>query len=578
MATKTFEELKQLAIQIRDEKTNKQNTATRVGTAMLEHINKLEQDYYDKTTINNRTSEYNVSINHPTSGISSSNKYDLSSAIAQVPSELRTAGLKVSFLNSAGKPESWKFQGGSWAVASFIQESAGGNKILEWVTDAATTRKQVSANERKAGMQISYKPDGEDWVNEQYIGTSFTDTNWVKDENWGKIPNQDDIKELEKNIENATYFYPAEPYEIETGKYIRNDGTINSVGSGAIYKYKVPQNATIVSVSLTSGISLNSGWAAFWFVNSEGTMIQSVSIDTTGQTFENYAAFLVENTKEIWVTKGSFVSAAFNDKNINNKLREIDQEITEIEQTKVETSDNNEENLLSITDENGNILGYWDSEGYFHAKGVNSQETNQWNGKKWYAYGTSVTSSAQGKYVSYLAQFSGLIATNKGIPGGGITNLGGYSTGQVKDAIMNIDDGKLEADIISLEVGPNEGGELGTKFDIGDDTFCGCLNQCIRYLQEKTDAQIVIMSSVSTITEPSDAEEYYNRIEAIKEVCAINRVYYISGDCGLGWARIKGEDKKYTADNIHQTQLGGYILAEYMWSIIKNIPNWKLSI
>ena len=49
MATKTFEELKQLAIQIRDEKTKKQNTATRVGTAMLEHINKLEQDYYDKT-------------------------------------------------------------------------------------------------------------------------------------------------------------------------------------------------------------------------------------------------------------------------------------------------------------------------------------------------------------------------------------------------------------------------------------------------------------------------------------------------------------------------------------------------
>lgn len=48
MATKTFEELKQLAIQIRDEKTNKQNTATRVGTAMLEHINKLEQDYYAK--------------------------------------------------------------------------------------------------------------------------------------------------------------------------------------------------------------------------------------------------------------------------------------------------------------------------------------------------------------------------------------------------------------------------------------------------------------------------------------------------------------------------------------------------
>lgn len=51
MATKTFEELKQMAIQIRDEKTNKQNTATRIGTQMLEHLNKLEQEYYNKENI-----------------------------------------------------------------------------------------------------------------------------------------------------------------------------------------------------------------------------------------------------------------------------------------------------------------------------------------------------------------------------------------------------------------------------------------------------------------------------------------------------------------------------------------------
>lgn len=57
MATKTFEELKQLAIQIRDEKTNKQNTATRVGTAMLEGLNKLEQDYYDKTATDEELKE-----------------------------------------------------------------------------------------------------------------------------------------------------------------------------------------------------------------------------------------------------------------------------------------------------------------------------------------------------------------------------------------------------------------------------------------------------------------------------------------------------------------------------------------
>ena len=63
MATKTFEELKQLAIQIRDEKTNKQNTATRVGTAMLEHINKLEQDYYDKTQTDEKLTELGKELN-----------------------------------------------------------------------------------------------------------------------------------------------------------------------------------------------------------------------------------------------------------------------------------------------------------------------------------------------------------------------------------------------------------------------------------------------------------------------------------------------------------------------------------
>lgn len=99
-----------------------------------------------------------MSVNNPTSGTNGGNKYDLSTAIGQVPEELRVAGMKVSFLNSSGKPESWKYQGGSWAVASFIKEADGGNKILTWVTDAATTRKQVGANERKAGMQISYNP------------------------------------------------------------------------------------------------------------------------------------------------------------------------------------------------------------------------------------------------------------------------------------------------------------------------------------------------------------------------------------------------------------------------------------
>lgn len=56
--------------------------------------------------------EYNVSIHHPSSGIDGSNRYTLEGAIVQVPEDIRTAGLKVSFLNNSGLVETWEFAGG----------------------------------------------------------------------------------------------------------------------------------------------------------------------------------------------------------------------------------------------------------------------------------------------------------------------------------------------------------------------------------------------------------------------------------------------------------------------------------
>lgn len=62
----------------------------------------------------NYITEYNVSVQHPTSGIGGSNKYSLEGAIAQVPQELRNIGLKVSFLNNSGLVETWEFAGGAF--------------------------------------------------------------------------------------------------------------------------------------------------------------------------------------------------------------------------------------------------------------------------------------------------------------------------------------------------------------------------------------------------------------------------------------------------------------------------------
>jgi tyrosyl-tRNA synthetase len=51
--------------------------------------------------------------------------------------------------------------------------------------------------------------------------------------------------------------------------------------------------------------------------------------------------------------------------------------------------------------------------------------SNHWNGKIWYAYGTSMTSVATGKYVPVVEELSGLVATKsearRAVEQGGVT-------------------------------------------------------------------------------------------------------------------------------------------------------------
>ncbi len=220
---------------------------------------------------------------------------------------------------------------------------------------------------------------------------------------------------------------------------------------------------------------------------------------------------------------------------------------------------------------------------------------SQWRGKLWYAYGTSMTSDEYGMYARYLEQLSGLKLVNCGAPGQGITEgIGGYSSrAEVRRRAMDPDDGKKEADLITLEVGPNDSGAtLGTIYDTGTDTFCGCLNQVIRFLQANTDAQIVVMSMTGSrwgTLDPSDrfsperrtaapAGEPYTRFEmnrAIRDVSALNGACYIpvAESCGLSIARM-GREQRYVRDNIHHMPAGAWNVAQFIWSRLRNIPLW----
>jgi len=202
---------------------------------------------------------------------------------------------------------------------------------------------------------------------------------------------------------------------------------------------------------------------------------------------------------------------------------------------------------------------------------------NHWKGKLWYAYGTSMTSVQQGEFVPVVEKLSGLKVVNKGIPGGSLTPSG-FGKGNTKRAVMNLDDGKTQADLITLEVLPNEGPPAGDIFDNGDDSYCGCLNQCLRYLQENTKAQIVLIIMIGGNNLPPEAPTQmkkttnYEFAYRAREVARINSVPVIDifSESGLGYARVKNKD--YQLDNIHLNKRGGLIMGNFVWSKLKDIP------
>ena len=171
---------------------------------------------------------------------------------------------------------------------------------------------------------------------------------------------------------------------------------------------------------------------------------------------------------------------------------------------------------------------------------------------------------------------SGMVLVNKGIPGGGIGDLGGYSTGQVYDAICNVTDGKLNADLITLETGANDDDAnvpLGTVYDTGTSTLAGCLNDCLRYLQANTDAQIAVTYSPASNVAPNATDQYYEWEEMVERICKINRVHYLRPANNVGYGKIiSSKGTNYVVDNIHQTNLGGYVTAQSLWYQLRNIP------
>lgn len=259
----------------------------------------------------------------------------------------------------------------------------------------------------------------------------------------------------------------------------------------------------------------------------------------------------------------------------------------------VEVVDTNNNYDFEIADKNGNVIlacRY----GGIKTKNFDSAKLGKthWYGKKWYAYGTSLTdteNTKQGKYAKYVRELSGMVMFNKGIGGGGL-----ISNRNIYNRIMDVTDGKTEADLITLECLANDAGStFGTVTDTDNTTFLGSLAECIRFLQINTTAQIVVISSMraryntaqTTYNTPETDEEYVNKCMAMEKLCLMYGVYYINPNHAMGYYRKcfkNGNDEEYIndyyVDNIHHTELGGKIFGEYIWSKLKEIPLWHTTL
>lgn len=114
--------------------------------------------------------EYNVSIHHPSSGIDSGNKYTLEGAIVQVPEDIRTVGLKVSFLNNSGLVETWEFAGG--AFENIENWKSNEDKLTDIRDEAISKIKEVESDAISNFSSQRVTPDMLSESTKQFINAS----------------------------------------------------------------------------------------------------------------------------------------------------------------------------------------------------------------------------------------------------------------------------------------------------------------------------------------------------------------------------------------------------------------------
>lgn len=230
---------------------------------------------------------------------------------------------------------------------------------------------------------------------------------------------------------------------------------------------------------------------------------------------------------------------------------------------------------------------------------VENPDPLQWQGKKWAAFGTSITDTSYidtnflqptGKYPPYLAELSGLVFNNFGIAGGSImtdiqtkvkqTTLTGY-------------------DVVTVEGSVNDHATskpIGDVGDTGTDTFAGAIYQIAKYVYENSNATLFFITDyvgryVHINPTPAGTDFYgdcaptktnnddllqIDYINMMIKQCEYFGIPCITAGQDSGINLLTGD--LYLMDHIHSTYVGGKQYAETIWSYLKNVRSRVLNV
>ena len=209
----------------------------------------------------------------------------------------------------------------------------------------------------------------------------------------------------------------------------------------------------------------------------------------------------------------------------------------------------------------------------------------QWSGKKWYAYGTSLTSIAQGKYVAPLAALSGMIVTNNGSGGACMHTI----AGNLRSA------GYADAELVTIEGSVNDYNTSVPIGQVGDTlvynptdltgSFAGSVYSCIKNASERAlGATIVLITDPSGHHPPGGGHFDPSAVNSLNlhQIDYINMLIAVGEYLGVPVIKagqtsaINLFNPQYYIDHIHQSDLGGQQYANAIWDELKNIHQRKV--